>query len=495
MIALHLPALQVVIPLIASPLCVLLRRGALAWALTLVVSWLTFGIAAMLLTRVLAQYPEPVSYALGGWLAPWGIEYRIDAVNAFVLLLVSAISAVVLPYARESVAHEVPARQHHLFYTLYLLCLTGLLGITITGDAFNLFVFLEIASLSSYVLISLGRERRALTAAFQYLVMGTIGATFILIGIGLLYMMTGTLNMADLAQRLGPVSGTRPVLAAFAFLIVGFSLKLALFPLHLWLPNAYAFAPSVVTVFLAATATKVAVYALLRFVFTVFGPAFAFGATPLAQILLTLALIGVFTASAVAIFQNDVKRMLAYSSVAQIGYMILGVSFASVTGLTAGIIHLFNHALMKGALFMALGCVFLRLGSVDLSRMHGLGRTMPLTMGAFVIGGLSLIGIPLTVGFISKWYLVLAALERGWWPVAVLVLGGSLLAAVYVWRVVEAAYFREPPEGGQRVAEAPLMMLVPTWALIFFTIYFGIDTDLTVGVAGRAAALLIGLTP
>ena len=493
MIAAHLPALQVVVPLIAAPLCVILRRGALAWALALAVSWLSLVIAIALLARVLEV--GVLSYALGGWPAPWGIEYRVDTVNAFVLLLVSAISALVLPYARASIAAELPAEQHHLFYTTYLLCLTGLLGITITGDAFNLFVFLEISSLSSYVLISLGNDRRALTAAFQYLVMGTIGATFILIGIGLLYMMTGTLNMADLAQRLTAVSGTRPVLAAFAFITVGISLKLALFPLHLWLPNAYAYAPSAVTVFLAATATKVAVYMLLRFVFTVFGGAFAFGATPLGAILLPLALIAIFTTSTVAIFQDDIKRMLAYSSLAQLGYMILGVSFASVTGLTATIVHLFNHALMKGALFMVMGSVYLRLRSVDIEDFRGLGRAMPLTMGAFVVGGLSLIGIPLTVGFISKWYLVLAALERGWWWAAALVLLGSLLGVVYVWRVVEVAYFQAPPQGRAAPAEAPLSMLIPTWTLIAANLYFGVDTERTLGVAGRAAAYLIGGTP
>jgi multicomponent Na+:H+ antiporter subunit D len=490
MIAAHLPALQVVLPLLAGPLCVMVRRGTFAWLVALAVSWLSLLIAGLLLMRVLSD--GPISYAMGGWLAPWGIEYRVDTVNAFVLLLVSAISAVLLPYARASVIDEIAPDQRHLFYTAYLLCLTGLLGIVITGDAFNVFVFLEISSLSTYILISLGRDRRALTAAFQYLVMGTIGATFFLIGVGLLYMMTGTLNMADLAQRVAPISGTRPVLAAFAFITVGISLKLALFPLHLWLPNAYAFAPSAVTAFVAATATKVAVYVLLRFVFTIFGATFAFETTPIAEILLILALLAVFVASTVAIFQDNIKRMLAYSSVAQIGYMILGLSLIGVTGLTATILHLFNHALMKGALFMAMGCVVLRLGSPTIEHMRGLGRSMPWTMAAFVVGGLSLIGVPLTVGFISKWYLVLAALERGWWPVAFLVLAGSLLAVIYVWRVVEAAYFREAPAGQPSAREAPLEMLIPTWVLIAANIYFGIDTDLTVGVASRAAAILIG---
>ena len=493
MIAAHLPILQVILPLIAAPLCVLLRRPALAWGLALVISWTALAIAIALLVQVLDE--GQVSYLLGGWVAPWGIEYRIDPVNGFVLVIVAAIGAAVLPFAYRSVAAEIEPERIYLFYTMYLLCLAGLLGIAITGDAFNLFVFLEISSLSSYVLISLGRDRRALTASYQYLVMGTIGATFILIGVGLLYMMTGTLNMADLAERVPRIAGTRTALAAFAFLSVGISLKLALFPLHLWLPNAYAFAPSVVTAFLAGTATKVAVYMLLRFVFTIFGVRFAFETLPLGDILLILALLAMFVASIVAIFQNDVKRMLAYSSIAQIGYIILGISFASATGLTAGILHLFNHALMKTGLFLALGCIFLRLGSTRLEDMRGIGKRMPLTMAGFVIGGLSLIGIPLTAGFVSKWVLVLAALEDGAWPIAALIVLSSLLAVIYVWRVVEAAYFQSPPadrkENGE-VREAPLSMLLPMWALIAACVYFGVETSASLDVAARAAEFLLG---
>jgi len=489
-IAAQLAVLQITVPLIAAPACLVLRNGPLAWLVALVASWLAFGTAVLLLIQVLDQ--GVLSYAFGGWSPPWGIEYRVDPVNAFVLLIISGISAIVLPFARTSVTQEIPSRHVSLFYTLYLLCLTGLLGVAITGDAFNLFIFLEISSLSSYVLIALGRDRRALTAAYQYLIMGTIGATFILIGIGLLYMMTGTLNMADLAVRLPGVLETRTVRSAFAFLTVGIGLKLALFPLHLWLPNAYTYAPSAVAAFLAATATKVAVYVLLRFVFSVFGVSFAFEAMPLSTILVLLAIAAVLSASVVAIFQENLKRMLAYSSIAQIGYMVLGISFASVTGLTGGILHLFNHALMKGALFLALGCVMYRVGTVRLSQLHGLGRRMPWTMAAFVIGGLSLIGVPLTVGFISKWYLVLGALEKGWWPVAVVVLVGSLLAVIYMGRVVEAVYFG--PSDTPRlegVREAPPSLLVPTWLLVAANVYFGIDTTLTVGVVDRAARLLM----
>lgn len=486
----NLPALQVVIPLVSAPVCLLLRNPRHAWACALLTSWLVLAMAVILVQSVYAG--GTISYAIGAWATPWGIGYRVDMAGALMILVIATIGAVVMPYAWRSIQHELHKKHTGLFYTCYLLCLTGLLGIVVTGDAFNLFVFLEISSLSSYVLISLGSKRRALTAAYQYLVMGTIGATFILISIGLLYMMTGTLNMTDLAQRLPDVADTRTIRVAFAFMTVGVSIKLALFPLHIWLPNAYTFAPSVVTAFMAATATKVGVYVLLRFFFTVFGFHFSLVAMHVGEILMLLAVTAILVASLVAVFQDNVKRMLAYSSVAQIGYIILGISLASAEGVSAGMLHLFNHALIKCALFLALGCIYLRLGSVEIHNMQGLARQMPWTMAAFVAGGLSLIGIPLTAGFISKWYLVSAALTAGYWPLAILILVSSLLALIYIWRVVEAAYFHVPGATMHRVKEAPASMLIPTWLLIGANLYVGVDAGLITDIAHQGADILIG---
>ena len=491
MLAAHLPALVIVIPLVCAPLCVLLRRKDWAFMVALLATWGCFACSVLLAVQVMQS--GTISYAMGGWAPPYGIEIRIDALNVYVLLIVSGIGSVVTPYARNSMLVEYIEEQAYLFFSAYLLCLCGLLGVAATGDAFNLFVFLEISSHSSYVLIALGSDRRALTAAYQYLVMGTIGATFIVIAVGLLYQATGTLNMADIAKRLPEAGYTnRTVIAAFAFLVIGAALKIALFPLHQWLPNSYTYAPNVVSAFLAATATKVSVYILLRFVFSVFGVEFSFESLPTAIPFLVLAVLAMFLPSIVACFQKNVKRVLAYSSVAQIGYMILGLGLVSVAGLTASILHLFNHALMKGALFLVLGAVFYRIGSCHIDRMAGIAKRMPWTMAAFVGGGLSLVGVPLTAGFISKWYLILAALEKGWWYVAVLIVASSLIAVIYVWRVIESAYFREAPDDLKDVAEAPVSLLVPAWILVFANFYFGVETSISVGIAERAAQVLMG---
>ena len=489
MITAHLPALQVVVPLVAAPVCVLLKWSRVSWLVAMAASLFAVASAWSLLEGALAH--GPTSYLLGSWAAPWGIEYRVDETNAWVMLVVSVISAAALLFARRSVEREVETDRIHLFYTAWLLCLAGLLGMAVTADAFNVFVFLEISSLSSYVLVSLGTRREALVAAFRYLVLGTVGATFFLIGVGLLYQVTGTLNMADLAERLAELGPHRTVTTAFGFLAVGIAVKSAVYPLHTWLPNAYTFAPSAVSVFLAGTATKVSLYLLLRFLFTVFGHEFVAGG-PVPHLLALTGIAGLLAASVAAVRQEDAKRLLAFSSVAQIGYLVVGVSLLSTAGVAAALIHLFNHALMKAALFVCLGCVAYRVGSARIEDLAGIGRRMPWTASALVVGGLSLIGVPLTAGFIGKWYLVVAALEAGWWPAAAAMLLASLAAVAYVWKMVESAYFRKPSPAVAAVREAPFSMVAAAWGLAGANIWFGIDASLPIDVANRAAAALLG---
>lgn len=491
MISEQLPILQVAVPLIAAPLCVLLGNRRSVYWLALLVCWATFAISVALMGQVISV--GEIHYEIGDWKPPYGIEYVVDPLSAFVMLFVSGIGAMVMTYAPPSVDVAIPRSKHYLFFSSYLLCLTGLLGICITGDLFNVFVFLEVSSLSSYALISLGKTRRGPLAALQYLIMGTIGATFFLIGIGLVYQMTGTLNMHEIASRLETVDGPRTVLVAFAFMTVGLAIKMAVFPVHTWLPNAYTYAPSVVSCFIAATATKVSVYVFVRLVFAIFNPKFSFEFVSIDSELMVLALIGIFAASIAAIYQSNVKKLLAYSSVAQIGYMLLGVSLANQAGLTAAIVHMFNHALIKGGLFMAVGCFAIRLGSTKLEDWRGIGKTMPWTSLAWAIGGLGLIGVPMTAGFVSKWLLLTSAVQAEMWPVAVLMLISSLLALIYVWRVVETIYFSEPSNHAKLAREAPPVMLATTWVVIGATLVFGVWTEYSAGLAQAAAKYLLGV--
>ncbi|MFM1816199.1 MAG: hypothetical protein RLZ98_2894 [Pseudomonadota bacterium] len=495
----QLPALVVVVPLLGAVISAFLRAGILAWAWATAITFATAVLSVLLLIEV--KSTGTMSYFFGGWtpaaykdaIHPIGIEYRVDILSAFIAVLVATVAAAMMPFARRSVAFEIEGDKQPWFYTMYLTCFAGLLGISLTGDAFNVFVFLEISSLATYALIATGRDRRALVSAYQYLILGTIGATLYVIGVGLLYVTTGSLNLLDISNRLELASADyyRPVIAALAFMLVGISLKLALFPLHGWLPNAYAYAPSFASAFLAATATKVAVYLLLRMIFSVFDISVDIENLNIREVIVVLSIAAMFIASILAVFESNLKRMLAFSSLAQIGYITLGIAIANTSGLTGSIVHLFNHALMKGALFLALGAVFYRVGTVRLENLGGIGRQMPVTFAVFMIAGLALIGVPGTAGFISKWYLAVGAFEAGWWPVAFLIVASSLIAVVYVGRVIEAVYFQPASEAVSKASDPPPMMMISMLILGLAVIVFGIYTEWSAGIANLAAAALM----
>jgi multicomponent Na+:H+ antiporter subunit D len=493
----HFAILVVVVPLVIAPLVAILPgRSAIAWAVSALTALVGFLVAIGIAQQVIAQ--GTIFYELGNWPVPFGIGLVIGPFSALMLLVINGASLAALLWGRKSMDKEVGREHQALLYAAWLLATAGLAGITVSGDAFNIFVFMEISSLASYVLVSAGPTRQALTATFKYLVTGTIGATLYLVGVGYLYMMTGTLNMADMADRLSQVSETAPVLMASGFIVLGLALKAALFPMHAWMPNAYRFAPTIVTVFLAACSTKVALFVLIRFDFLILQPNLTDHGLLFSAILIPLSVLAFLVGSTVAVFERDLKRMLGYSSVAQIGYILLGASVVSTAGTTAAVVHMFNHAMIKSALFMAVGCLVLRYGSSKLDDLAGAGTAMPLTMLAFVLAGLSLIGVPLTAGFISKWMLIQAMLEIGGLGIVlvVFILISSLLAVVYIWKVVEVAYFQPPAKGAAAThKEAPSAMLAMLYLLVFANFWFGIDPSLPLKLASMEASLLLGSSP
>jgi multicomponent Na+:H+ antiporter subunit D len=477
----QLPILILVIPLMSAllvPLAGWIRKEA-AYVLTVLAIGASFLCSLGTLARVLES--GTIHYWLGGWEPPWGIEVVVDNLNAYMAVLVSGISLLVCLYSRQSVEKEIPGRFVH-FYCVFLLLATGLLGMTITGDLFNLYVFLEISSITAYALIAIGEDGAPL-ASFNYVVLGTIGASLYLLGVGYLYIMTGSLNMADLGGLLPELYASPVIRVAFAFFMVGLGIKVALFPLHMWLPDAYTYAPSAVSAFIAPLMTKVGAYALIRIMFTVFEPRFSFEVLPVGTILAAVAGVAIVVGSIMAIAQSDLKRMLAYSSVAQIGYIVLGVALGNRLALIGAYLHILNHALMKGCLFMVSGSLMYRRGMRNIFRLKGVHRSMPWTMAAFVIAALSMIGIPPTAGFFSKWYLLLGTIEARQWVLTGVILVSSLLNAVYFFRVIENAYL-EPRQGDEHEhheaergrEEAPFGMLVPTLIMAAAILVVGLSS-------------------
>jgi len=488
----NLPALLVAVPLLLAPVNALLHAANLAWMLTLIGAGSSF-IAALMLQSI-TENGVRISYHLGNWEPPWGIEFVVDSATSLTLVVMTGLGFIATLAARRLVSSEINDKDSGKFYAAWMLVSGGLFGLVMTADAFNLFVFLEISALASAILIGMGAgtDRRALVAGFHYLVIGAVGATFYVIGVGFIYAMTGTLNMGDIAARIPEAGGEAVLHVGFGFMVAGMLVKAAIFPVHIWLPAAYSYAPSAVSTLLAAIATKAALYVLARIVFTIFGGVPEIVDIALSNVIVPLAIGGIFIGTVMAIYEADIKKMFAHSSVAQIGYIALGLGLATPAGVSASFIHIANHALIKGGIFMAIGGFVAALGArANLDSITGIGRRMPITATAFLICGLSLAGLPLTAGFISKLYLVRAILETESYLILALVLISSALSVVYLWKIMEVMWMQPAPVRSPKLAENPAIYL-PLWIVAFGNIWFGIDASWLVAAARSAATALLG---
>ena len=476
----QIPILILVIPLISSFFCPLIglwRKGlCYFWAIV------ALALCALVSINTLLTVMETgtIHYRLGGWAPPFGIEYVVDHLNAMMLVIVSLISLIVVIYSRRSVEQELHEKVVY-FYTVFLLQVTGFLGIVITGDLFNLYVFLEIGSLAGYALIAIG-EDGAPMATFRYIVMGTIGACFYLLGVGYIYVSTGSLNMADVQQILPQLYQSKVILTAVAFLLAGLAIKMALFPVHVWLPDAYTKAPSATSALIAPLMTKISLYVMIRVLFTVFQPHLSIELLPVTDIMTWAGVIAIVGGAVMALAQTDFKRMLCYIVVAEVGYIVGGVGLANTVAIKGAILHILNDAVMTVGLFTVAGIVTYKTKSHNLSDFEDLFKKMPFTMAAFVVVALSIIGVPPTCGFFSKWYLIQGAVIAKHWAFLVALLFSSLVSVILFFRVFEIGYVFQASNETQAhdaehtviIDEAPLSMLIPTIAIAIAMILIGL---------------------
>lgn len=463
------PALIVVMPLLAA-----LFAGIFAWVeerLCYPVALVGMAVSTFSAYKVLMQVIQSgtIQYKMAGWMPPMGIEYRIDLLNALVLLLITSIAFLNLIASAKSIEQETGDRKGS-FYTIYLLFVTGLVGVTATGDLFNLYVLIEITSLTSYAMVALGDRDRGPLAALNYVFIGVIGASFYLLGVGYLYLKTGSLNMIDVAGILQGMEGSTIVLSAFILCMIGVWIKMALFPMHIWLPNAYSYSPVAFARMVAPLMTKVMVYVMIRLMVTVFGLDYIFETLNLADAVVWIATIAIIAGGIMALSQKNLKKMLTYIIVCEIGYMVGGAWMGNQLGMTGAVLHILNDALMTFALFLAVGSMIYRLKTVDLVDLQGLFGKMPWTMGAFVVAAFSIVGVPPTCGFFSKWYLLLSAFEAGAYHFAAALVISSLICAILFFKVFEICFFEPMQEGhghghgdghaAVKMQEAPVSMIV-----------------------------------
>ncbi|OKY78107.1 MAG: NADH:ubiquinone oxidoreductase chain M [Candidatus Methanohalarchaeum thermophilum] len=485
--------LVVLVPLITAyflPLC-----GYIRSSLCNLVSVFSLSIS-LIISLYLAKIvvlEGTIQYFTTGFQPPFAIEIRADQLTVLMVLATILLSLLTVIYSRYFIRGRFTEERKGLYYALILLLAGGLNWFIIAADIFNMFVGLEILSISSYTLIGISQKRKAIISGFKYLLMGAIGSSFTLLGIGYLYIMTGTLNFNDLALRIIELNlmHSEAILASLAFIVTGLSIKSAIFPLHVWMPDAYSEALVPICALSSGIIVEAAVYMLIRIIYTVYGTKIIMEIVPITTIFLYISGIAIILGSFFAISQTNIKRMLAYSSVSQMGYIILGVGISTKLGLSAGFLHLFNHTIMKACLFFAVGGVVYRKGITEIYEFRGIGKKMPWTMTFFSIAALSIIGVPPTNGFVSKFLLAYASLDAEKWFFAIIILISSLLNAVYFFKIINISFFSGKKEEEKDIKEPPKTILIPTGILAILCIIIGFAFPIPLSMIETAIKSLI----
>lgn len=430
--------------------------------------WLANLATLILLLLSFMTLGQSEVYMMGGWAAPVGISLVLDGLSSFMLIIINLISFLATLY---SINYMETYTGKYKYYSLFLIMVGGMNGVVLSGDLFNLFVFLEIASIASYGLVGFGCYHEELEASFKYLVLGSVASTLVLLAVALVYAELGTLNMAHAGQIITGRGSSDALIFALVLMVVGFGLKAALVPFHAWLPDAHPSAPAPISAMLSGVFIKaIGVYALIRVIFNVFG------FTPLmSQVLMALGTVSMIVGVFLAIGQWDLKRLLAYHSISQIGYVILGIGLGTPLGLLGGLFHLANHSIFKSLLFLNAGSVEYATGTRDLQQMGGLREKMPWTSGTSFVASMSIAGIPPFNGFWSKLLIIVACVLAGHpWFAAWAVLGSIMTLASFL-KVQKFGFYGESRlQPTQKVKEVPLLMGVSMVGLALLCVVMGL---------------------
>jgi multicomponent Na+:H+ antiporter subunit D len=431
-------------------------------------------------------------YRMGGWAPTLGITMVYDHLTALVALAVNIVGLAALLFSVRYLDHYTGRWK---FYSLFMLILAGLNGVTMTGDIFNMFVFIEISAVSSYALVAFGTDFDELEAGFKYMVIGEIGGTAILLAIALLYAKASTLNMAVVSQVVAGFGHTPLFWCIVATFLVGFAVKMAMVPFHAWLPDAHPSAPAPVSALLSGVFIKVlGVYAMCRVMFNVFGLSRS-NAPAFFNLLLAFGVLSIVAGGLLAYAQKDYKRLLAYSSISQIGYILIGLGIGNYWGIVGALFHILAHALGKGLLFLTAGSVEHATGTRDLDKLSGLEKKMPVTAWSFLLGSLSLAGVPPFAGFFSKLFIIVGALTAKMYWLAILAALFSTVTLGYLVKVVNRVFLLHKDREPTPAREAPAAMVLAMLVLLVLTVALGIGfkpvLDQLVGPA--ASVLLRGL--
>ncbi len=436
-----------------------------------------------------------ILYRVGHFDSPWGIELKIGLLEAIISILFTSISSIIQWYSIYSVEVELKEPKIPLYYTLVNLLIGALLGIVYTNDLFNAFVFIEISNIAACGIVIVKDKKENIRAALKYLILSSVGSGLVLMGLAFIYSITGNLNMTYINKELinNFHEYNKSVMIALGLFTAGLGVKGAMFPMHVWLPDAHSNAPSTSSAILSAVVLKAYVILYIKILYRVFGYEIV-SEFPILLIVLILGSLGMIVGSLLAILQKDMKRIIAYSSVAQMGYIFFGIGLGNKIGLVATIFHIITHAVVKSSLFLVVGSVIEQTGEKEVSKIKGIGKEMPITMGIFTFGALSMVGIPLFPGFISKFNFALGSIDANKSIFVIVILLSSLLNALYYLPIVINGYFGEENLKNKvlKSKEKPIKKILPILVLASGILYLGIASNSIINIIDKAIVLGVG---